>query len=417
MKIKLTECTLNQQLELLKKFMVSKNALKRRSKALRLVTANTHIQRIRQILGWMHHQQQVPLKDLYLHSIIPCSGFEDGKPNRDLVMEALEPFLLFLEWLEVERNCCVRYQVTFISAMVVLVKFLYGNESKIPVYFEDNSLRSVTFRDIPVLQALRQLQASKHREARRAPLVADDSKKWVEWPHFLKVTKAMQQECLPFDENGKRRSDRDIAAGFQKYIMCGIFTGLPERQRTLRELALGRTLFKRGTTWTIEQRAEDIKVEKYAEGGTRILPLPESIYPALEAWLHGYEDENGNWQGWIDENGERKGWRSVFRPDHNFVFTRPNGTPFDTTTFCVFFKQIMHYYTGQACNPHLLRDIVVTHAMKRGEPEYKLRAIATLMGHEFETQQRNYDRRTPQEKIKPGMDVLDSFRNQEDQDS
>jgi integrase len=407
----ITSLTLTQEHQCLRQFMMSPNVLERDFKPVREVTAKTHEDRLMRILGWKYRYCQVPLGELKLQRLIPSSGLsEDGQLDRLLVREALQEFLDFLTWLREERKCNIRYEVTFISAMVMLAKFLYGSQSSRIKYFGTMSDGSVGFRDIPVIEALRQLQAQKAREAKRAPLVADETKKWIDWPDFLELVDRLRRELGAVDAPNNASSARTNAALCQKFLILGMISELPDRQRTFRELEENKTLFKRKSVWQVEHGPEDIKVPSFAEVEKRVVPLPPWLYPELEAWLHGYEDSNGHWHGWIDENNQRTGWRSVFKPTHDFVFTQQNGKPYNQSTFCASFKATTYRYTGQICNPHLIRDMVVTHLKKRGTPEDVMKSVAILMGHSSETQNKNYDRRSNRERIQPALDLLSELR-------
>ena len=46
------------------------------------------------------------------------------------------------------------------------------------------------------------------------------------------------------DASGKRRSARDVAMSVQRYLLFAILACVPDRQRTLRELQLNKTLFQ-----------------------------------------------------------------------------------------------------------------------------------------------------------------------------
>ena len=62
--------------------------------------------------------------------------------------------------------------------------------------------------------------------------------------------------------------------------------------------------------------------------------------------------------------------------------------------------------TGKKTNPHLLRDMVVTHVRGTDASEKELEALALYMGHSINMQRSSYDRRTLTEKIAPAVDLL-----------
>jgi len=65
-------------------------------------------------------------------------------------------------------------------------------------------------------------------------------------------------------------------------------------------------------------------------------------------------------------------------------------------------------YGGKRTNPHLLRDMVVTHVRGGDATERELEALALYMGHSVGTQRSSYDRRTVEERVKPAVELLRS---------
>ena len=90
------------------------------------------------------------------------------------------------------------------------------------------------------------------------------------------------------------------------------------RQRTLRELQLGQTLFKdEQGRWIIRHGPAHYKTGKtYGERPPMV--LAPHIYPELEAFL--------------DE------WRAELAPTHDFVFTKADGMPLtEGTVYKIFY--------------------------------------------------------------------------------
>jgi len=93
-------------------------------------------------------------------------------------------------------------------------------------------------------------------------------------------------------------------------------------------------------------------------------------------------------------------------PQHNFVFTRTNGAPFNVSSFGIFFKTTAHRLTGKALTPHLVRDMAVTHFQRQGKSDAEMASLALAMRHSREMQQRVYDHRTAIEKVKPASNMM-----------
>ena len=56
------------------------------------------------------------------------------------------------------------------------------------------SSRARPYQDLPVIQELGRLMSLAEKGIRRAPPVADDSKKWLEWSEFLGVVRQLRAE-------------------------------------------------------------------------------------------------------------------------------------------------------------------------------------------------------------------------------
>ena len=48
-------------------------------------------------------------------------------------------------------------------------------------------------------------------------------------------------------------------------------------------------------------------------------------------------------------------------PTHGFLFTRKNGEPFDGQGVYRLFTSTVYRLTGRRTNPHLVRDMIITH--------------------------------------------------------
>ena len=103
---------------------------------------------------------------------------------------------------------------------------------------------------------------------------ADEAAKWLDWPDYLRLVERLRLECAPLTHLGDQRADRDVALAVQRYLLFAILACVPDRQRTLRELELGRTLLcepevhdgleeehreERRRRWVIAHAPEDYK--------------------------------------------------------------------------------------------------------------------------------------------------------------
>ena len=63
---------------------------------------------------------------------------------------------------------------------------------------------------------------------------------------------------------------------------------------------------------------------------------------------------------------------------------------------------------GKRTNPHLLRDMLVTHVRQSDASEKQLESLALLMGHSIQMQRTSYDRRTLTQKVAPAVELMQS---------
>jgi hypothetical protein len=62
--------------------------------------------------------------------------------------------------------------------------------------------------------------------------------------------------------------------------------------------------------------------------------------------------------------------------------------------------------TGKRVNPHLVRDMIITHLRGTDASERQLEALAIYMGHSLAMQKGTYDRRSKAEKVAPAVELL-----------
>ena len=93
-----------------------------------------------------------------------------------------------------------------------------------------------------------------------------------------------------------------MAWSLQRYLIFAILSCVPDRQRTLRELEVGRTLVRdREGRWVIRHGPGDYKTGR-SYGERPPLIIAPRIYPELEAFMNT--------------------WRQHLQPQHNMLFTQ-----------------------------------------------------------------------------------------------
>lgn len=97
------------------------------------------------------------------------------------------------------------------------------------------------------------------------------------------------------------------------------------------------------------------------------------------------------------------------RPKTNFLFVQARTR--NKMTGDSIFQRVSRQcfmYTGKRTNPHLLRDMIVTHVRESDASEKELEALALFMGHSIETQRSSYDRRSLASKIAPAVNLMEN---------
>ncbi len=151
--------------------------------------------------------------------------------------------------------------------------------------------------------------------------------------------------------------------------------------------------------WVVDLDASQTKIDK--ENSYRV---PKIYNPELQAWLYGREDCGGTWHNWPTFTGtsqksryrkqqfnwcghvnvetkELSGFRDVFNPQHNFVFTQPNGSPFSVKSLGSLYELIVWKHLGIRAHPHGVRSAATTHYEKKGMTDAQSKSLAAIKSH------------------------------------
>ena len=194
------------------------------------------------------------------------------------------------------------------------------------------------------------------------------------------------------------QKEKAIAAAYQRFLILSILANVRDRQRTIRELEVGRTFIRIESTsqsgedescWAIKHGPEDYKTGK-SYGERPPIHLSVGLTPYIDDFLSN--------------------WRTCLRPTTAYFFVQQRGgKPMTGNSVYKRVCQSCYKYTGKRTTPHLLRDMLVTHVRERGDAsEQQLEALALLMGHSLDMQRTSYDRRTLTKKIAPAMQLMQS---------
>eukprot|EP00890_Picochlorum_soloecismus_P003374 jgi/Picsp_1/4037/NSC_01548-R1_protein len=347
------------------------------SEPIAIVTAEKYADHLRAMLGWVHSVQGVELDQLSFEEHIVPSADRDG----------VKPAFDYIQWLVKERKIAVRTELLVLRSVLHAAKFIHHSHSKI----RPNS-GETPYADLDVVKEVRALINTRRKASKIAPRVADEKVKWLDWPEYIKLCDELRKECAALKQVKNEivpRPDEDTAWSVQRYLIFAILSCCPDRQRTLRELELGRTLIKEDGKFIIRHSPDDYKTGK-SYGERAPLLIAESIYPELE--------------GYISK------WRSYLSPQHDFLFTQANGKPFTDKSLYKLFRTTAYRISGKRLTPHMVRDAVITHLRGSNASEKELEALAIYMGHSITIQKSTYDRRTKLEKVEPAIKMLSALR-------
>jgi hypothetical protein len=390
---------LASELDAFNKFMIRPSSYSQEA-PIRPATADVYMRHARQFLGWYvtTHRPEASETDaeLSIYAIIP---------NKD--KESASETIEFILWLR-SRDVSVSYEANILRGLIKLLKFRFAQESK-----SDPSYGGNTFDDIPIIKEIRKLHRDANKRQRLAPRSSDEQRKWLSWPEYLQVIQKTKTEVLqlmhafqnlPESERRYRKSEtertysldqEDVALAYQNYLILAFFANIPDRQRTIRELEIGRTLVKDKGCWCVKHGPDDYKTGN-TYGERPVMQLAPELAPAIDGFLEQ--------------------WRPALRPSTDFLFVQSRtGKPLTGDSVFQRVSRCCFKYTGKRTNPHLLRDMIVTHVRESDASEKELEALALFMGHSIHMQRTSYDRRTLTSKIAPAVKLMQSVNNNNNQ--
>lgn len=391
----------------------------------RVTTANNYLEVAKGLLGWYCRCKlggwdgATPPQDPTLLKTHPANAPEDLSlrdvfPSSDAEGAALA--IEYLQWLDEKRGVLPSTEAFQLRCLIALAKWLHGSQTN-----EHGAAM-----EQPVVMELVRVQRGNVTLATKGEHAADEAAKWLDWPDYLRLVERLKWECAPLTHVGDQRPDKDVAMAVQRYLLFAILACVPDRQRTLRELELGRTLvceefddavdgengevkLTRRRVWTVKHSPDDYKTGG-AYGARPSLVLDERLYPALEAWLFGPPDPEEDARGFTDRGYSGWGWRACLAPNHDYVFSRPNGEPWNVSELSRTFSRAAMRLTGKKTNPHLVRDMVITHVRGEGiATDAELEALSLYMGHSIAMQKGTYDRRTQEQKVAPAIGLMSAI--------
>eukprot|EP00804_Cyclotella_cryptica_P029316 CCRYP_018027-RA/>CCRYP_018027-RA protein AED:0.18 eAED:0.18 QI:0/0.2/0/1/0.2/0.16/6/0/724 len=303
--------------------------------------------------------------------------------------------------LKRHRNISSNYEANILRGLIKLVKFRFASilSETTPSSYPSKSKNASPLDDLPLAAS-----SGCRAKAKKSQRSSDEGKKWLEWDEYLEVIEMLRCDLLVlidrFETNFTANEDRkdarhsheidkkkehkiaikkkEIATIFQHYLILSFFASVPDRQRTFRELELGRSFLRVDGTkptsstnhaaacaiWVIKHTADDYKTGS-TYGERPPLPLSSLLTPFIDDFLERWRPSLCQIQ---------------IRLPPFFSFNPAPATRSPQTRF-------IKSYRGAATNTNK-------------------RALALFMGHSVNMQRESYDRRTLEQKIEPAIQMM-----------
>jgi len=159
------------------------------------------------------------------------------------------------------------------------------------------------------------------------------------------------------------------ALAAQTSLIIRLLVRRPLRSRNIREMRLGRNLYKAAGVWMIHFQGDELKVAR-RDGRENLykVAFPFDLEEDLEEFL-------GEWRPLLDTHGSE------------FVFLSRMGEQLSQVALYKQIAKAAYEYTGQATNPHLIRHIWATEFITATQ---NFTTMAVMLGDELETVLRRY---------------------------
>ena len=247
---------------------------------IRKATASVYINHAKLFLGWYTKtytkREQYPVS---LNILFPSK-------TRDGALFAYQ----FIQFLRDVRKISVSYEANVLRGLTKLAKYVFHEESL-------STDTGKSFEDIPCVSELRKLHRQANKKQASTPRSSDEKKKWLTFDELTAVIQSLkidyEQEIatlwqqfnnntvsitnhttatyiIPDQQQQQQQNElkegldssellrnnprfikqlsnstqRRLAIKLQRYLILAIFAAVPDRQRTIRELAIGTTFVR-----------------------------------------------------------------------------------------------------------------------------------------------------------------------------
>ena len=387
------------------------------------------------LLGWLHNIEKEEVETLNFARVIPLvlltpldtdltptQRFIEQHRLDDAGAEAAQAVTALLDRYFDFHASSLSTQMLITESLLLATKFVYRDEIRRLGLTHVSELNR-----IPVMRRLRQTLNDRQRAFQAAPPVIAHESRSIPWETTVQVLNRLREK---FDQaveqyegsrrvSGKyqgkaKRSRNQLGRYLQTFLVVGFLVILPpDRNRTVRELELGRTLKlglieagvftsmerlapKAEARWYIHLGPQDYKTGKvYGESWVEVPDMPLSnglgFYHYLNLWISDF--------------------RPSFQPTHQVLFVTTKaihgatvGVPLCKDKLAQKIRDAFEEQVGVPVVPQAFRKMFVTYLKSSGAEEHILAGAAAAMHHSREMQERVYDQQHHPEKIQPILD-------------
>lgn len=361
LKLREMKGNLKHQHEQIKAFLTNAEVPNRKTYPINERTFKTYSDNICRVLGWQLKIKNLPLNELDIKSVA----------NIDVLKE-------FIAWgINIRKNG-YGWATQVGQTGLAVAKWLNPHSKK------------HNFSDIEQVEEIREYVRYLRQQHRHENSRQNLDKKRISFEEAQKVVEYLKKCCNPLDKYGDKRSDSAVMRSWQRYLIVGILTYCPVRQREIRELEAGATLFREADGYWVKLSPEQHKAGKKT-GKSREYRLPQNLTDDLDIWLSK--------------------WRTTIHTSHKRVFVclgsnnspQSLGNPLKADDVTDLVKNAVYKATSILFNdprpttPHIFRRIAITYQRRYGRPEQK-EALAELMGHTVLEAERTYNEESVRER-------------------
>jgi hypothetical protein len=248
------------QIETLKTFCTGQYVPHRQDKKMRQVTFDNHVGHILSYLGWLVKYRDYSLEELDINLFLDVNLLNE-----------------FIAWGINGKGNTSAWASGFCECALNIAKWNYGKDSKQPMY-----------RDIPIIGELRMINNTlrhQYEDEKKANLKLKKEEKEMTFEQCEAIVKYLRQCCAERNSYGAKRTEMSIVRSELRYLLVAIFSYCPLRQREVRELELGKTIYRTDKGYRIILQPDDNKT-----GDERDFMLSEILPPYLVADLTNWLD-------------------------------------------------------------------------------------------------------------------------------